>query len=100
MIPNLVCNYKIQIKKVNKRSARLLVDAIFILSWWSHYKFVYYMQADQSGTIVEIIAEDAKSVSVDTVSICRTLMTSKTNYLVIRDLIYFVLLQPLLVIEP
>jgi len=27
------------------------------------------IQADQSGTIVEIVAEDAKSVSVDTVSI-------------------------------
>jgi len=27
------------------------------------------LQADQSGTIVEIVAEDAKPVSVDTVSI-------------------------------
>jgi len=34
------------------------------------------MQADKSGTIVEIIAEDAKPVSVNTVSIFRTLLTS------------------------
>lgn len=43
-----------------------------------HYIFVYlHVQADQSGTIVDILVDDGKPVSVDTVSI-RAILTNKS----------------------
>lgn len=73
----------------------------------ANYKLVLFfctIQADQSGTVVDILAEDGKSVSVDTVSIFLAILTTNRPVNLIahnsRPDSFFFPFQPLFVIEP
>ncbi|KAG4992601.1 hypothetical protein JHK87_026058 [Glycine soja] len=52
--------------KVKKGQVVCIIEAMKLMNEIESPEFVPQNEADQSGTIVEIVAEDAKSVSVDT----------------------------------
>lgn len=65
--------------------------------------FLFPNQADQSGTITEILAEDGKAVSVDMVTFfifSYSVFSCPCIYILSESTIIFVKLQPLFVIVP